>query len=475
MLENINYSDMIIFNLISNEDYRNSFIPILNDAYFKGYHKQIFKVIYNFHLNDMKHFTRNEIFLKMKENQNMDPESTKEIARLFYTLEKSGYDLNKDFLDDETENWIKQKSIEKGVIDCIEIMQTTPENSHEMPEILINALNVSLNDEIGLDYNNTLERRIDFYKKREDKIKFTPNRDDILNKITNGGLSRKTLNIFMAGTGIGKTLTMTSLASDYIRMGYNVLYVTLEIAEERIGSRIDANLLDVSIEELHTTSKDILMNKFSNFTSSGNRGDLFIKEYPTGSINTVHIKGLIKELNMKHEFKPDVIMVDYLNLMNPARNVGKNSNSYINIKTIAEELRGVAVETNTAIISVTQANREGLNGNEVDLDSVSESAGLPHTADFFCGIFQNETQRENNIYMFKTLKNRYSSFVNWKFVMKVDYLKMKVEEVNSDEFEEIENKGLDQITESKKIENAGKDRGSFLPYDSIKKKRSRRH
>ena len=445
LLHDLNHEEMIISNLISNYDFRNEVILLIQKDFFKGMFKLVFNIIYDFHINEYKNFGLKEIFLKIKDNKNVENDLLEEIGKKFVDMEKKGYNLDMDFLLEETNKWISEKSIEKGVLDCINIMENSPENSHEMPEILVNALNVSMKKDNGLNFMTDVEERFKKYRIKEDKNPFSSELN-ILNHATDGGLNKKSLNIFMAGTGIGKTLTLCSLASDYIKSGKNVLYVTLEISEERIASRIDANLLDITIGDLYTKSIEELTFKFEQFKMNGKRGSLFIKEYPTSSINTIHLKGLIKDLKMKHSFIPDIIMVDYLNLMNPARNLGKNSNSYSSVKCVAEELRGLACETNTTLLSVTQTNREGIGGDEVNLDSVSESAGLPATADFFCGIFQNEHQRNANIYMFKILKNRYSDKVNFRFSLGVNFSKMRIFELADEEQEAIENQGLNTIS-----------------------------
>jgi len=464
----LDYEEMIMYNLIKNEDFRNIIIPLLKSDYFKNYFKLIFNIIYDFYVQEIKQFGLQEIFLKIRENKNLDPEILNEIGKRFIGMEKKGYNLNSEFLIAETEKWVRERAIEKGVLDCIQIMQSKPERSHEMPEILVNALNVTLKENNGLNFMENCISRFQKYKEREDKIPFDGGYDAILNKITNGGFSRKTLNVLMAGTGIGKTLTMCSLASDYIKRGTNVLYITLEISEHRISSRIDANLLNLPLSDLHTLEVNDLVKRFEAFKNTTKRGDLFIKEFPTGSINVINIKGLIKELYMKHGFTADVIMIDYLNLMNPARNTGKNTNSYINVKTTAEELRGLAVETNSVVITVTQTNRDGIDGGEVSLDSVSESAGVPHTADFFCGIFQNEQQRAANIYMFKVLKNRYSDKVNFRFALGVSFSHMRIFQLDETTENEIATRGLNTI-EGKKEDGEG----IFQPYKNNKNRKKK--
>lgn len=465
----LDYEEMIMYNLIKNEDFRNTIIPILKSDYFKNYFKLVFNIIYDFYVQEIKQFGLQEIFLKIKENKNLDPEIISEIGKRFIKMEKKAYNLNFDFLISESEKWVKDRAIEKGVLDCINIMQNQPEKSQAMPEILVNALNVTLKENHGLNFMEDCERRFQRYKEKEDKIPFFGGYNAIFNKITNGGFSRKTLNVFMAGTGIGKTLTMCSLASDYIKQGYNVLYITLEISEHRISSRIDANLLNLPLSDLHTLEVSDLVRRFEAFRNSEKRGQLFIKEFPTGSINVINIKGLIKKLQMKHGFKADVIMIDYLNLMNPARNTGKNSNSYINVKTTAEELRGLAVETDSVLVTVTQTNRDGIGGEEVSLDGVSESAGVPHTSDFFCGIFQNEQQRSANIYVFKILKNRYSDKGNYRFAMGVSFPHMKIFQLDETQENEIASRGLNTI-EGQPEES----KGIFQTFNNSKKKRNKK-
>jgi archaellum biogenesis ATPase FlaH len=294
----------------------------------------------------------------------------------------------------------------------------------EIPQLLADALGVSFDSNVGHDYMQDFDERYDFYHRVESRIKFDL---DVFNKITKGGLPIKTLNIALAGTGVGKSLFMCHCAAGALSQGFNVLYITLEMAEERIAERIDANLLNITMDELHTIPKEDYERKFSTLKNKV-QGKLIIKEYPTASASTLHFRALLNELALKKSFRPDIIFVDYLNICASARiKAGGNVNSYTYIKSIAEELRGLAVEFNLPVVSATQTTRSGYSNSDVDLTDTSESFGLPATADFMFALITNEELEALGQIMVKQLKNRYSDPNYYKrFVVGVDRAKMRL-------------------------------------------------
>ena len=309
----------------------------------------------------------------------------------------------------------------------------------EIPEILTEALGVSFDNSVGHDYLGDSDNRFDFYHKIEEKIPFDL---EFFNKVTKGGLPPKTLNIALAGTGVGKSLFMCHVASSCLSQGKNVLYITLEMAEERIAERIDANLMNITIDDLHDLPKKMFQDKISRITKKTS-GKLIVKEYPTASAHSGHFRGLIKELAIKKSFKPDIVFVDYLNICASSRFKGaQNVNSYMYVKAIAEELRGLAVETNVPFMSATQTTRTGFVSSDIGLEDTSESFGLPATADFMFALISTEELEDLNQICIKQLKNRYNDpTMNKRFVVGVDRAKMKLYDVELNAQEEIVDNG----------------------------------
>jgi archaellum biogenesis ATPase FlaH len=304
-----------------------------------------------------------------------------------------------------------------------------------IPELLSTALGVSFDSAIGHDFIENSDERFDFYHKKEDKIPFDI---DLMNKITKGGVSRKALIIALAGTGVGKSLFMCHCAASNLMDGLNVLYITLEMAEERIAERIDANLLDISLDDLRTIPKDVYVKKIDRMKGK-TTGKLIIKEYPTASAGSAHFRHLLNDLRLKRNFKPDIIYIDYLNICMSSRlRHGANVNSYTMIKSIAEELRGLAVEFNVPVVSATQTTRSGFGNSDMDLTDTSESFGLPATADFMFGLISTEELEQLGQIMIKQLKNRWGDINAYKrFVVGIDRSKMRLYNV-----EETAQKGL---------------------------------
>jgi archaellum biogenesis ATPase FlaH len=346
---------------------------------------------------------------------------------------------------DTTEKFCKDKAIYNAVVEGISIIdgKDKKRSPDAIPSILTDALAVSFDNAVGHDYFDDSDKRFEFYHKIEERIPFDL---DFFNKITKGGLPQKTLNIALAGTGVGKSLFMCHMAANCLSQGKNVLYITLEMAEERIAERIDANLMNVSMEDLHDLPKKMFDNKIASLMSKTN-GKLIVKEYPTASAHSNHFRGLIKELAIKRTFKPDIIFIDYLNICASSRFKGAtNVNSYSYIKSVAEELRGLAVECNVPIMSATQTTRGGFTSTDIGLEDTSESFGLPATADFMFALISNEEMEELGQILVKQLKNRYNDpTVNKRFVIGIDRSKMLLYDVEMKEQDDLVDNGQEPV------------------------------
>ena len=436
----------ILSNLIHNEEYTRRVLPFVKEEYFSDrLEKILFTEISKF-VNKYNALPSKEaLSIEMNGSKGINEDEYKKVTDIISTLNKEP--VNMDWLRDTTEKFCKDRAIHNAILGGIQIIdgkdkRYTPEY---LPEMLSNALSVSFDQKVGHDYLIETKDRFDFYKKKEERL---PLDLEFFNKITRGGIPSKTLNICLAGTGVGKTMFMTHLASSILLQGKNVLYITLEMAEERIAERIDANLLNVGIsdlEELPYAMYETKINKLQSKTT----GQLIIKEYPTASAHTGHFKALIKELALKKSFRPDIVFVDYLNICSSARfKAGANVNSYTYIKAIAEELRGMAVENDIPIFSATQTTRSGFVSSDVGLEDTSESFGLPATADFMFAIISSEELDDKNQIMVKQLKNRYNDpTVNRKFVLGVDRSKMRFYDVEQTAQTDLVDSG--QTTERK--------------------------
>ena len=338
----------------------------------------------------------------------------------------NGDEVNRDWLVDETEKFCKDKALYLGVMESIQIIdgKNKEKSTDALPSILSEALSVGFDTNIGHDFIEDAEKRYDFYHRLEEKVEFDL---DMFNKITEGGLSNKTLNIALAGTGVGKSLFMCHMASAAISKGKNVLYITLEMSEERIAERIDANLMNIPIQELSDLSKAMYDDRIKKINDKI-EGRLIVKEYPTASAHSGHFKALINELKLKRSFFPDIIFIDYLNICSSSRfRPGSSANSYTIIKSIAEELRGLAVEQDVPIVSATQTTRGGYDNSDVSLTDTSESFGLPATADLMFAIISTEELEQLGQFMIKQLKNRYADPTrNKRFMIGVDRSRMKL-------------------------------------------------
>ena len=415
-------------NLIHNEEYTRKVLPFIKEEYFSDRTERLlFTEIYKFVNKYNSLPTKEALSIEINSAKSVNEDEYKKITDVLSTLNKEP--VNQDWLVETTEKFCKDRAIHNAILGGIQIIdgkdkKHTPEY---LPEMLTSALSVSFDQKVGHDYLLESQERFDFYKKKEERLELDL---DYFNKITRGGIPSKTLNICLAGTGVGKTMFMTHLASSILLQGKNVLYITMEMAEERIAERIDANLLNVGmsdLEELPYSMYETKINKLQSKTS----GKLIIKEYPTASAHTGHFRALVKELALKKSFKPDIVFVDYLNICASARfKAGANVNSYTYIKAIAEELRGMAVENDIPIFSATQTTRGGFVSCEVGLEDSSESFGLPATADFMFALISSEELDDKNQIMVKQLKNRYNDpTVNRKFILGVDRSKMRFYDV----------------------------------------------
>jgi len=418
----------ILNHLLNNEEYCRRVIPYIKNEYFDGPHRTVFDLIVGFVQKTNKLPTAKVLQLELRKLNASEDILNNANELINEIVTKS--DVDTDYLIKESEKWCRDRAVYNAIMDSIQIIDGKQANKTEgaIPEILSDALGVSFDQAIGHDYIDNSEQRFEFYNTKEDRIAFDL---DYFNKITKGGLPNKTLNIALAGTGVGKSLFMCHCAASILQQGKNVLYVTMEMAEERIAERIDANLMDLPIEQLERLPENVFTDKIAGIAKSS-IGKLIIKEYPTGAAHTGHFRALLNELKMKKNFKPDIIYIDYLNICASSRmkGLGGSINSYSYIKAIAEELRGLAVEFNVPIMSATQTTRSGFGNTDVGLEDTSESFGLPATADLMFALISTEELEELGQIMVKQLKNRYNDPTKYRrFVVGIDRSRMKLYDV----------------------------------------------
>ena len=415
----------ILSNLVHNEDYSRKVIPFIKLDYFDVRGELIVcQEIIDFIAEYNKAITPEILSLEIQNREDLTEQEFKDAQDIISKLEKN--DINTDWLVDATEKWCRDRAIYLALMSSIKIAdgQDEKKGRDAIPNILSDALAVSFDNHVGHDYLEDYEQRYEAYHRKEDKIPFDL---EYFDKITKGGVPNKTLNIALAGTGVGKSLFMCSFASSVLLQGKNVLYITMEMAEERIAERIDANLLDVNIRDITELPRSIFESKVTNL-SKKTQGSLIIKEYPTAAAHAGHFKTLLNELALKKSFRPDIIFIDYLNICASSRyRAGSNVNSYSYIKAIAEELRGLAVESNLPIVSATQTTRSGFGSSDVELTDTSESFGLPATADLMFALISTEELEGLNQILVKQLKNRYNDPTIYKrFVIGIDRAKMRL-------------------------------------------------
>ena len=416
----------------------------------------LFKEVADFLLKYGEQPTFDALDIEINNIRGTTDDTVKSMRETLKTLNDDTEKTNEDWLIDNTEKFCQEKAIYNAITSSLEIMNGKGKlTKGAIPSLLSDALSISFDPNVGHDYIDQSQERYEYYHRVEERIPFDL---DYFNKITKNGIPKKTLNIVMAGVGVGKSLTLCHFASGYINQGKNVLYISMELAEEEVAKRIDANVLNVSMDDLMVLPKDIYNKKIENLKQKTN-GKLIVKEYPTASASTVHFRSLLNELNLKKGFVPDVIMVDYLNICASARiKPGNGVNSYTYIKAIAEELRGLAVEHNVPIWSATQLTRGGYGSSDPDLTDTSESFGLPATADFFVALIVTEQLEQLNQIMVKQLKNRYADPSRHKRdVIGVDKTRMKLYDVEASA-KDIVDTGEDIPQPKPKFENKSKNK-----------------
>ena len=425
-----NIEQTILRNLLYDEQYMRKVIPFIKPDYFQGIYKTLFKEVGKYIGRYNKLPTQETLVIELENLNEEQYNMAMDIVPHLFTKEP----IDNNWLDDATEKWCQDRAIYNAVMESISIIDGKHESltKNALPELLSKALGISFDTNVGHDYVENAEDRFDFYHTEEDRIAFDL---DYFNKITKGGVPNKTLNIALAGTGVGKSLFMCHVAANALTQGKNVLYITMEMAEERIAERIDANLLNVPIDQLENMSKDMFTRKVNNLAKKTN-GKLIIKEYTTGSAHSGHFRALLNELKLKRQFVPDMIFLDYLNICSSSRmkGMGGSINSYTYIKAIAEELRGLAVEFNVPVFSATQTTRSGFSNSDVGLEDTSESFGLPATADLMFALISTEELEKLGQFMVKQLKNRYNDpTMHKRFVIGVDRSKMRLFDVKDTE------------------------------------------
>ena len=432
----------ILSNLIHNEEFSRKVSPFLKNEYFTDQFENIlFDEINGFFAKYNKPITRDILRIQIRDRERLTSDQVDAIDSYIESL--NFRTDNMEWLVENSEKFCKDRAVYNAILNSINIIEGKDKqvSKDAIPSILSDALAVSFDSAIGHDYIEDFESRYDFYTRVEEKDAFDI---DLLNKITKGGLSRKTLNVILAGTGVGKSLAMCHMAASTLMQGLNVLYITMEMAEERIAERIDANLMNMTMEEMATVDKDIYETRFERVAKK-TRGKLIIKEYPTASAHTGHFQALVEELKMKRNFLPDIIIIDYLNICASSRlKQGGSVNSYTYIKSIAEEIRGMAVKYNVPILSATQTTRGGYDNTDVGLTDTSESFGLPATVDFMFALISTEELENLGQLMVKQLKNRYNDPSYYKrFVIGVDRARMKLFDVEDSAQKNISDAGQD--------------------------------
>ncbi len=433
----------VLRNLLFNNEYCRKVLPFIKNEYFDDVHERVvFEEICKFIVAYEDLATKEILLIETEKRTDINEDTYKNICDYIKKLDNSPVD-NK-WLVDTTEKWCRDRAIYLALMESIKIAdgQDEKKSRDAIPSILQDALSVGFDNNVGHDYLNDSSKRYDYYQQKEDKIPFDI---EYFNKITKGGIPNKTLNIALAGTGVGKSLFMCHFASSVLLQGKNVLYITLEMAEEKIAERIDANLLNVNIQDIQTLPKMMFETKVNNI-SKKTQGALIIKEYPTASAHTGHFRSLLNELSLKKSFKPDIIFVDYLNICSSSRYKSNFSvNSYSYVKAIAEELRGLAVEFNVPIVSATQTTRSGYGSSDPELTDTSESFGLPATADLMFALISTEELEQLGQIMVKQLKNRYNDpTMNKRFVVGIDRAKMRLYDVEQSAQDDLLDSGQEE-------------------------------
>lgn len=431
----------ILKNLVNSESYMRKVIPYIKGEYFTHYSdKVLFDIINEFVVSYGQTPTQEILRIEVDNRKDLSEDSYKELQIKLDDINNT--DVDSQWMLDSTEKWCKQRAVYLALLESVKIADGKDKNRTEdaIPSILQEALAVSFDEHIGHDYIDDYESRYEYYHRNENKIPFDLT---LFNKITKGGIPNKTLNVALAGTGVGKSLFMCHMAAASLLQGRNVLYITLEMAEEKIAERIDANLLNVNIKDIEEIPEQIFISKVTRLAQK-TTGKLIIKEYPTASAHAGHFKALLNDLSLKKSFKPDIIFVDYLNICSSSRYKGTLVNSYTYVKAIAEELRGLAVEFDLPIVTATQTTRSGYGSSDIDLTDTSESFGLPATADFMFALISTEELENLNQIMVKQLKNRYNDpTLHKRFVVGIDRAKMRLYDVEDTAQADIADSGQD--------------------------------
>ncbi len=449
---------LILKNLLLTEEYPRKVLPFIKQEYFEDKTDQVlFDITHKYFVKYSAVPSVEALTIEVGKISTLSDDQFKQITQTLESFDKETTEL--DWLIDTTEKWCQDRAIYLALMESIKIADGNDQKKSPdaIPSILSDALGVSFDNHIGHDYIDDYEERYDSYHRVETKVPFDL---DFFNKITKGGLPSKTLNIALAGTGVGKSLFMCHVASSVLLQGRNVLYITMEMAEEKIAERIDANLLNVDIQTLAQLPKVMFENKITAL-SQKTQGKLIVKEYPTASAHAGHFRALLNDLALKKSFRPEIIFVDYLNICTSQRFRNASVNSYTMVKSIAEELRGLAVEFNVPIVSATQTTRSGYGSSDVDLTDTSESFGLPATADLMFALISTEELEEQNQIMVKQLKNRYyDPTLNKRFVVGIDRAKMRLYNVEQEAQNNIMDSGQVQLNQDtvKVLTNASKNK-----------------
>ena len=458
-MEQINLQQTILRNLLTNDEYARKVAAFVSPEYFEGVYRSLFKEFTKFIAKYNKLPSQEAFKIEVDAGDRLTDEEYRHAMEILPNIfEKKTENL--EWLIDATEKWCQDRAVYNAVMESITIIDGKHKtlSKGSIPDVLTKALAVTFDTNIGHDYLENVDARYDFYHEKEERIPFDL---EYFNTITKGGLPNKTLNIALAGTGVGKSLFMCHCAGSVLSQGKNVLYITMEMAEERIAERIDANLLNIAVDQLENLSRDMFKDRVTELARK-TQGKLIIKEYPTGQANTAHFRALLNELALKKNFKPDIIYIDYLNICASARmkGLGGAINSYSYIKSIAEELRGLAVEFDVPIVSATQTTRSGFSNDDVGLEDTSESFGLPATADFMFALIANNELNAQGKMLVKQLKNRYNDPVaNQKFVIGVDRSKMRLfdcEQFSDDDDDDDDTPAFDRSQSGERINTESK-------------------
>ena len=460
----MNTSDIqhvILRSFFTNDEYMRRVVPFMDPAYFEGVHRDLFKEFARY-VSKYNALPSQESFrISLSESETLSEDMYRHAMDILPDLFVVDSETSLDWLLDNTEKWCQDRALFNAVMESISIIdgkhQTLTKNA--LPDILSKALSVTFDNSIGHDYLENVQERYDFYHREEERLPFDL---EYLNKITKGGLPNKSLNVIMAGTGAGKSLFMCHHAAACLSQSKNVLYITMEMSEERIAERIDANLLDVSLDQIESLSKDNFVNKVSGIAAK-TQGKLIIKEYPTGQAHSGHFRALLNELKLKKKFVPDIVFIDYLNICSSSRmkGLGGSINTYSFIKAIAEEIRGLAVEFDLPIMTATQTTRQGYSSSDPGLEDTSESFGLPATADLMLALVSNDELSALGQVLVKQLKNRYSDpNMHKRFVLGIDRSKMRlydVEDADKDLVNDVVDNGpvFDETPSGKKLNTEG--------------------